>query len=139
MKTLINILTITLVSILNWITIFAETANGANAETIEEPTTIFWGWTLKEGLWIVKDQVKWTGITTSDSITSVILWLVRFALPFAGLLAFIGVIYGGFLYLTSGFSDQTEEAKKIIMYSAIWLIIIFIAYPLITTIINMQG
>jgi len=101
-------------------------------------TTTFCGKGLREGLNLVKPNIKGTGITTSDSIIVVILGLIDFALPFAGLFAFVGSIYGGFLYITSFAEDQTEKARNILMWSALGLVIIFIAYPFVATLIKFQ-
>jgi hypothetical protein len=101
------------------------------------PTT-FCGEGLLKGIDVVKPTLQGTGISTGDSIIRVILGLITFALPFAGLFAFVGLIYGGFLYLTSFAEDQTETAKKIILWSGLGLLLIFIAYPLVSTLIRLE-
>lgn len=100
--------------------------------------TVFCGKGLREGLEITKPALQGTGISTGDSIIRVILGLINFALPFAGLFAFVGLIYGGFLYLTSFAEDQTETAKKILLWSGLGLLLIFIAYPLVSTLIRLE-
>ncbi|MBT4936579.1 hypothetical protein HON22_01545 [Candidatus Peregrinibacteria bacterium] len=100
--------------------------------------TVFCGKGLREGLDATKPSLQGTGISTADSIIRVILGLVNFALPFAGLFAFVGLIYGGFLYLSSFAEDQTEKAKNILMWSALGLLVIFIAYPFVSTLIRLE-
>lgn len=100
--------------------------------------TVFCGKGLREGLDVTKPSLQGTGISTADSIIRVILGLVNFALPFAGLFAFVGLIYGGFLYLSSFAEDQTEKAKNILLWSALGLLLIFIAYPFVSTLIRLE-
>ena len=102
-------------------------------------TTTYCGKGLREGLNFVKPELQGTGITTSDSIIRVILGLIEFSLPFAGLFAFVGIVYGGFLYVTSFAEDQTEKAQNILIWSVLGLIIIFVAYPLVATLIKFQS
>ena len=104
----------------------------------EECTTVFCGGGLREGLDKTKPELRGKGISTSDSLITVILGLVEFALPFAGLFAFVGVVYGGFLYVTSFAEDQTEKARNILFWSAMGLIMIFVAYPFVATLIRFQ-
>ncbi len=63
--------------------------------------------------------------------------VVNYFLFFLGLIATIMVIYGGFLYITSGGDDAgAEKGKKILIYSAIGIIIILVSYALVNTIIG---
>ncbi len=129
-KTLILIVFLLMFSIVIPVSIANET---------EECKTTFCGGGLREGLDEVKPNLVGSGISTSDSIIKVILGIIEFSLPFAALFAFVGIVYGGFLYISSFASDQTEQAKNIIMWSALGLVIIFIAYPLVTTLINFRS
>ena len=63
--------------------------------------------------------------------------IVNYFLFFLGLLATIMVIYGGFLYITSGGDDAgAEKGKKILMYAAIGLIVVLISYAVVNTILG---
>jgi len=63
--------------------------------------------------------------------------IVNFFLFFLGLVATVMVIFGGFLYVTSGGNDQnTEKAKKIILYSAIGILLILISFALVNTLLG---
>lgn len=109
------------------------------ADTTQPCTTTFCGGGLREGLDKTKPEIRGKGISTADSLITVILGLIEFALPFAGLFAFVGAIYGGFLYVTSFAEDQTEKARNILIWSAIGLVIIFLAYPFVSTIIKFRS
>lgn len=63
------------------------------------------------------------------------LTIINYFLYFLGLVATIMVIYGGFLYITSQ-GEDTEKAKKILLYSAIGIIIILISFAVVNTILG---
>jgi hypothetical protein len=68
------------------------------------------------------------------------LTIVNFFLGFLGILAVLMVIYGGFLYVTSaGKQEQVDEAKKILMYAAVGIIVIFISFALVNTLLGGLG
>ena len=63
--------------------------------------------------------------------------IVNYFLFFLGIVATIFVIYGGFLYVTSGGDDGgAEKGKKILTYAAIGIIIILISFALVTTLLS---
>ncbi len=64
-----------------------------------------------------------------------VLTIVNYFLFFLGLIATIMVIYGGFLYITAG-GDDTEKAKKVLMYAAIGIIVVLISFALVNTILG---
>jgi len=71
------------------------------------------------------------------SFRSALTQIVNYVLFLLGLIATIMVIYGGFLYITSGGDDSgAEKGKKILMYAAIGLIVVLIAYALVNTILE---
>ena len=102
-------------------------------------TTTFCGDGLRAGLDLTKPQIRGTGISTSDSLITVVLGLVNFSLPFAGLFAFVGLIYGGFLYVTAFATDQSKKAKDILIWSGLGLVMIFLAYPVVATLIKFRS
>lgn len=106
----------------------------------KECTTTFCGGGLREGLEKTKPELRGKGISTSDSLITVILGLVEFSLPFAGLLAFVGIIYGGFLEISASLQGEDGgKAKSIMIASGIGLVIIFLAYPFVATLIKFQS
>ena len=63
--------------------------------------------------------------------------IINFFLYFLGLVATIMVIYGGFLYITSGGDDAgAETGKKILMYAGLCIIVILVAFAMVNTIIG---
>jgi hypothetical protein len=76
--------------------------------------------------------------TTDTDITSKIGKLIGVVLSFVGVIFFILVIYGGFLWMTArGDSGQVEKAKDLLYAAAIGLIIVLSAYA-ITAFIGTQ-
>jgi len=69
------------------------------------------------------------------SIRSIVVRIVNFFLTFLGLVAVLMVIYGGFLYMTSG-GENTEKAKKVLLYAAAGIIIVLISFALVNTLLS---
>lgn len=63
------------------------------------------------------------------------LTIINYFLYFLGLVATIMVIYGGFLYITSQ-GEDTEKAKKILLYAIVGIIIILIYFAVVNTILG---
>ncbi len=61
-------------------------------------------------------------------------------LSFLGLVAVAAIIYSGFLYITAGGDDtKTENAKKIILFAAVGILVILLSFALVNTIIQYAG
>lgn len=74
------------------------------------------------------------------NIRPLILTMLRFGLGFLGLIAVIMIIYGGILYVTSaGNEENATKGKKILMYSIVGIVIIFISFALVNTVIGGLG
>lgn len=70
-------------------------------------------------------------------LRGMVLMIVNFALTFLGLLAVVMVIYGGFLYVSSGGSEEnTGKAKKILLYAVIGIVIIIASFAIVNTILG---
>ncbi len=74
------------------------------------------------------------------SFRNLILTFLNFFLGFLGLLAVVMVIYGGILYVTgAGEQDKLDKGKKIIMYAIVGIVIILLAFALVSTILGGLG
>jgi len=69
------------------------------------------------------------------SFRNIMRTIINFILYFLGLIATIMIIYGGFLYITSG-GEDTEKAKKVLMYAAIGIVVILISFALVNTLLT---
>lgn len=93
---------------------------------------------LDEGLAVLDDHLSGE-ITENTDIRTYILQVTNFFLGFLGLIAVLFVIYGGFLYVTSGGNnDKVDQGKKIITYAVIGIFIILASFALVNTVINFK-
>lgn len=76
----------------------------------------------------------------SSSLALVIDW-TNFALSFLGIVAIIGLIYGGIqLIISMGENDEAQQnAKKIIIYSIIGLVLAISAWTIVQTFIDVES
>lgn len=71
-----------------------------------------------------------TGLGTRD-LRVVIMTIINVILGFLGIVAIIGILYGGFQMMTAGGnSEQSESGKKAAVAGVIGLAIIFISYAI---------
>lgn len=88
----------------------------------------------------VKGKLDDAKLGTSSNLMLLILGWIQFFLPYAAILAFIGIVYAGFLYVTGVAQEENiEKAKKILWWSLFGLILIFISYILVTTFMQPAG
>lgn len=73
------------------------------------------------GLWMVPYYIR---------------YVLEFAIQMAGLVAVGGIVYGGYLYLFAGVSDEKDKGKKAIMYSVAGMIMTMIAWALVNIVIG---
>lgn len=77
---------------------------------------------------------------TSGSLRDLVLKIVNFFLGFLGLLAVIMVIYGGFLYISSAGNDEkVGQAKKILLYAVLGIVVIVVSFALVNTLLKGLG
>jgi hypothetical protein len=80
---------------------------------------------------LINSEDEFVSTGTSD-IREYVRTLLNILLTFLGLVAVIIVMYGGFLLLT-GKGEKLDEAKKIITYAVVGIIIIAVAFALVNT------
>lgn len=65
--------------------------------------------------------------------------VTKFSIGFAGIMAFVALVYGGLLYVISyGDETQTGKAKKIIIWSIVGLLIAMFSYAIISTLVKFK-
>ncbi len=73
---------------------------------------------------------------TAD-LESTVINIIQWALGFLGLIAVILILYGGFIWMTAGGNeDKVATAKKIITAAVIGLIIILLAWAIVTFVVG---
>ncbi|MBL4694006.1 hypothetical protein JKY72_01420 [Candidatus Gracilibacteria bacterium] len=71
------------------------------------------------------------------SIRGLVLTIINYFLTFLGLVAVIMVIYGGVTYVISAGNDEAVgNAKKIILYALVGIIIILLSFVLVNAILG---
>lgn len=80
------------------------------------------------------------GIKTGDMRLWMIPYYVRFVLEFilqiSGLVAIGGIIYGSYLYMFAGVSDEKDRGKKAIMYGVAGIIVAMVAWGVVNILIS---
>lgn len=76
-----------------------------------------------------------TGIAASTSLTDFILKLVKILLTFAGMIAVVMLVIGGYWYMAAGGNEEmSEKGKKTILNFVMGLVIIVLAYTIVSII-----
>ena len=85
-------------------------------------------------------EVQDFGITAGsgkESIVRLIGRIINYALFVAGAVAVLFVIYGGYLYLTSGGNeDSAKKGRTTVVNALIGLVIIILAYVIVNVVVN---
>lgn len=93
---------------------------------------------LDKGQEIVKNGIN--NIETKRSFSSYLQDVVAYIMGFLALIGVIYIIYSGFVVLTSaGDEEKVKKAKKTIISIAIGLLLIFLAYSIVTFLIGKNG
>ena len=78
------------------------------------------------------------GISGATSLTDLISRVIQILLLFAGAIAVVFVIIGGYWYITSAGNEETaEKGQKTLTNAIIGVIIIVLSYAIITVIANL--
>ncbi|MBI5037242.1 MAG: hypothetical protein HZC01_00830 [Candidatus Kerfeldbacteria bacterium] len=76
------------------------------------------------------------GLGTAD-LESTVVNIVQWVLGFLGLIAVIMILYGGFVWITAGGNeDKVGTAKKIISAAVVGLIVVLLAWAIVTFVVN---
>ncbi|MFA4891364.1 MAG: hypothetical protein WC604_03365 [Candidatus Gracilibacteria bacterium] len=74
------------------------------------------------------------------SIRALALKIVNYFLTFLGIIAVMMIIYGGVTYVTAaGKQESIDNAKKIILYSLVGIIIILLSFAIVNTVLGSAG
>lgn len=76
------------------------------------------------------------GLGSAD-LKQAVINIISWILGLLGLIAVVMILYGGFIWMTAaGNEDKVDTAKQIISAAAIGLVIILIAWAIVTFVIN---
>lgn len=92
------------------------------------------------GFTFTSNDILACGIRTGDIHLWMIPYYIRYVLEFiigiAGLVAVGGIVYGGYLYLFAGVSDDKDKGKKSIMYGVAGMIITLVAWAVVNIFVS---
>ena len=84
------------------------------------------------GTYEAKGTLGSTGITHTEKMSDLIIKYVNFILPYLTLAAFVGFVVAGFFYVTAyGNEEQLGKAKKILIWSAVGLIVVILSFSIV--------
>jgi prepilin signal peptidase PulO-like enzyme (type II secretory pathway) len=79
-----------------------------------------------------------SGLNSSQSLMDLITNVINILLFFAGAIAILFVIVGGYQYITSGGNEeQSEKGRKNVTNAIIGIVVIILAYAIINVIANL--
>lgn len=84
------------------------------------------------GVGLAEDSLLGTGITHTQDAGDLVIKYINFILPYLALAAFVGFVVAGFFYVTAyGNEEQLQKAKKILIWSAVGLVLVIGAYTIV--------
>jgi hypothetical protein len=96
------------------------------------PFSLVFAYGLGDTVGNMDDTAGWAGydITVEDP-EPIIGQVIKTIISFLGVIFFILIVYGGFMWMTArGNADQIDKAKKIIMNSIVGLVLVLFAYAI---------
>lgn len=88
---------------------------------------------------VTETDILGCGIKTGDIKLWMIPYYIRYVLEFiiqiGGLVAVGGIMYGGYLYLFAGISEDKDKGKKAILYGVIGMVLTLVAWALVNIVI----
>ena len=77
------------------------------------------------------------GLAGETTLVGLALKVVQYLLTLVGIIAIGAIVIGGYWYITSGGNDeQAEKGKKTLLQAIIGLIVVLLAYTIVTIIVN---
>jgi NADH:ubiquinone oxidoreductase subunit 6 (subunit J) len=78
-----------------------------------------------------------SGISQDTTLSQLILDIIQILLTFAGPVAVLFVVVGGFYYITSGGNqERAEKGKQTLLNAIIGIVIVVLSYTIVTVIQN---
>lgn len=142
MKILLKLLLVVLI-ITSW-------SSSVNAGSI---ISVGWGWSnpeiniddcwgscddIQDWVDLVKNEVN--SVETERAFSEYVQDVVLYLISFVSFIAIIYIIYAWFMILTWAWDEEKlKKSKTIIFYVAIWMILIWLAYPIVMFMIDFLG
>lgn len=79
-------------------------------------------------------------IAPQTNIKDLVLTIVNYGLTFLGIVAVMMIIFGGVTYVTAaGQQESIDNAKKIITYALVGLLVIMVSFAIVYTVLQAGG
>lgn len=93
--------------------------------------------TFADGISAVGKLADTNKLAKAQSTKEILQTITKWLLSLVGTIAVISLLYGGYLYITSeGEEDKAEQAKNIILYSVIGIIVIGVSAIIVNVVIS---
>lgn len=80
------------------------------------------------------------GLNSSQSLSDLIVRVIDLLLTFAGVVAIVFVVIGGYQYIASGGNEEAaEKGKKTLINAIIGIVVVVLAYAIINVLVNLVG
>jgi type IV secretory pathway VirB2 component (pilin) len=116
---------------------FGSGSNGNNSGSGSNPICdTANGYTMQNGLCIPKSPFS-GGLASQSTLSGLITTVINIVLTLSGVIAVIFIIIGGFQYMTArGNEEQAEKGRKALVNAIIGLLIIILAFTIVTVVSN---
>lgn len=112
---------------------------GSTAETSPSQSSGYSGG-ARFGLDDLAQKVRFDTISGEKDARKILFRILRYLLGFTSIVAVAMVLYGGFLWTTSGGNDEkVQKGKNVLKWAVIGIIIITSAWGIISTIMKIGG
>ncbi len=92
---------------------------------------------IESGVWNIGGILKVAGIRTDETASQYAIRVVKYFLGFVTIIAVIYIIWAGFqLMIGAGDEEKAKKAKNIIVYVIVGIVIMWLAYSIVTVIMN---
>jgi len=107
------------------------TPPGATGDCNGDPNLVF-----SNGICLPKSSLfPTTGIAGSTTLSGLLLSIIKLLLTFAGIVAVVMLVLGGYWYMAAGGNEEmSEKGKKTIINFVLGLVVVLLAYTIVTVI-----
>ena len=104
------------------------------------PFTVFAQSGIDAGLDKIGDVFPHQGLTAQRTLSELILYIINIMLFFAGMIAVMFIIVGGYWYITSaGNEEQAEKGKTTLVNAIMGIILVILSWVIIRVVTNLVG
>ncbi len=112
---------------------FESTGDNSSASTFQCGT----GYKTDPSGICIPDTGPQGGFAGKSTLTELILYILQILLSFAGIIAVVMLVYGGYMYIASaGNEERAEKGRRILTNAIIGLVVVALAYTIVVIVNN---